>query len=104
VFFATHDPTTLNRQGADVGSQYRSVVFYHSEAQRMTAEKVILRLDREMVYARPLVTEVTPFTVFYPAEDYHRNYFERNSGQPYCRMVVAPKVEKIRKLYRAEIK
>ena len=97
-FFATHDPTTLNRQGADVGTQYRSAIFYHSPEQKLAAEKVILQLENERVYDRPVVTEVTPFTAFYPAEDYHKDYFERNGEQPYCRMVVAPKVAKIKKI------
>ena len=98
-FFATHDPTTLNRQGADVGTQYRSAIFYHSPEQKLAAEKVILQLENERVYDRPVVTEVTPFTAFYPAEDYHKDYFERNGEQPYCRMVVAPKVAKIKKIF-----
>jgi peptide-methionine (S)-S-oxide reductase len=97
-FFATHDPTTLNRQGADVGTQYRSAIFYHSPEQKLAAEKVILQLENERLYDRPVVTEVTPFTAFYPAEDYHKDYFERNGEQPYCRMVVAPKVAKIKKI------
>jgi len=97
-FLAPHDPTTLNRQGADVGTQYRSAIFYHSPEQKLAAEKVILQLENERVYDRPVVTEVTPFTAFYPAEDYHKDYFERNGEQPYCRMVVAPKVAKIKKI------
>ncbi len=101
-FFATHDPTTLNRQGADVGTQYRSAIFFHSPEQKKVAEKVILQLENGGVYDRPLVTEVTPFTAFYFAESYHKDYFERNSGQPYCRMVVAPKVEKIKKLLKGK--
>lgn len=101
-FFATHDPTTLNRQGADVGTQYRSAIFYHSPEQKLAAEKLILQLENERAYDRPIVTEVTPFTAFYKAEDYHKDYFERNGGQPYCRMVVAPKVEKIKKILKKE--
>jgi len=101
-FFATHDPTTLNRQGADVGTQYRSAIFYHSPEQKLAAEKVILQLENERVYDRPVVTEVTPFTAFYMAEDYHKDYFERNGGQPYCRLVVAPKVDKIRKILKEQ--
>lgn len=101
-FFATHDPTTLNRQGADVGTQYRSAIFYHSPEQKLAAEKLIQQLENDRVYDRPIVTEVTPFTAFYKAEDYHKNYFERNGGQPYCRMVVAPKVDKIKKILKKE--
>lgn len=99
VFFLTHDPTTLNRQGADVGTQYRSAIFYHSEEQKKTAEDIIQRLTREKVYDSPIVTEVTKFTNFYVAEDYHHNYFSRNPNQPYCQYVVAPKVEKFRKVF-----
>lgn len=101
-FFATHDPTTLNRQGADVGTQYRSAIFYHSPEQKLAAEKLILQLENERAFDRPIVTEVTPFTAFYKAEDYHKDYFERNGGQPYCRLVVAPKVEKIKKILKKE--
>lgn len=99
VFFLTHDPTTLNRQGADVGTQYRSAIFYHSEEQKKTAEEIIMNLTREKVYDNPIVTEVTKFTNFYVAEDYHHNYFSRNPNQPYCQYVVAPKVEKFRKVF-----
>ncbi len=104
VFFETHDPTTLNRQGNDVGTQYRSAVFYHSEEQKETAEKIIQQLENEKVYNNPIVTEVTPFTNFYVAEDYHINYFERNKNQPYCRFVVAPKVEKFQKVFKDKLK
>jgi len=100
VFFQVHDPTTLNRQGADVGTQYRSAVFYHSEAQKTAAEAMIRKVNDSRMYAKPVVTEVTAFTRFYPAEDYHRNYYSRNRMQPYCRMVVAPKVEKFQKLFK----
>lgn len=96
VFFSVHDPTTLNRQGADTGTQYRSVVFYHTEEQKTEAEKMILEMENEKIFTSPVVTEVAPFTAFYPAEDYHRDYFARNGNQPYCRMVVAPKVAKFR--------
>jgi peptide-methionine (S)-S-oxide reductase len=99
VFFLTHDPTTLNRQGADVGTQYRSAIFYHSEEQKKIAEEIILNLTREKAYDNPIVTEVTQFTNFYVAEDYHHNYFSRNPNQPYCQYVVAPKVEKFRKVF-----
>ncbi len=99
VFFALHDPTTLNRQGADVGTQYRSAIFYHSEEQKKESEKIIARLEREKAFEAPIVTEVTPYTGFYKAEDYHRDYYARNPLQPYCRMVVAPKVKKVEKLF-----
>ena len=104
VFFVTHDPTTLNRQGNDVGTQYRSAIFYHSEAQKQTAKQVIELLEKEKVYAKPIVTEVTAFDAFYPAEDYHINYFARNKNQPYCQYVVAPKVEKFRKVFKDKMK
>ncbi|GAP70482.1 methionine-S-sulfoxide reductase [Bacteroidales bacterium 6E] len=104
VFFATHDPTTLNRQGADVGTQYRSAIFYHTESQKKEAEKVILELERSGAHENPIVTEVKAFTNFYEAEDYHKNYFNNNRNQPYCRYVVAPKVEKFNKLFKDKIK
>jgi peptide-methionine (S)-S-oxide reductase len=104
VFFVTHDPTTLNRQGNDVGTQYRSAVFYHSEQQKQTAQKVIELLTKDKVYNKPIVTEVTKFDVFYVAEDYHFNYFARNKNQPYCQYVVAPKVEKFRKVFKEKMK
>jgi peptide-methionine (S)-S-oxide reductase len=99
VFFGTHDPTTLNRQGADVGTQYRSVIFYHDAEQKAAAQRVIADLEREKVFAKPIVTQVVPFENFYPAEDYHQEYYERNSGQPYCQVVIAPKLEKLRDKY-----
>lgn len=99
VFFTIHDPTTLNRQGGDVGTQYRSAVFYHSPEQRETAEQVIAEMSAARVWDSPIVTEVAPLEKFYPAEDYHQNYFEKNPTQPYCRAVVAPKVSKFRKLF-----
>ncbi len=104
VFFAFHDPTTLNRQGADVGTQYRSAIFYHTAEQKQTAEAMIEALDAEQIWDGPIVTEVTPFRAFYVAEDYHQEYFARNAGQPYCRAVVAPKVAKFRKQYTARLK
>lgn len=104
VFFVTHDPTTLNRQGNDVGTQYRSAIFYHSEQQKQTAQKVIELLTKDKVYNKPIVTEVTAFSAFYPAEDYHVNYFARNKNQPYCQFVVAPKVEKFRKVFKEKMK
>lgn len=104
VFFKTHDPTTLNRQGNDVGTQYRSAVFYHNPEQKQTAEKVIELFQQDAVYDDPIVTEVTAFDVFYVAEDYHHNYFERNKNQPYCQFVVAPKVEKFKKIFKEKLK
>ena len=97
IFFTIHDPTTLNRQGADVGTQYRSAIFYHNVEQKAIAEQVMQELDTANVWGAPLVTEVTPFREFYPAEDYHQGYFERNPEQAYCRLVIAPKLEKFRK-------
>jgi len=104
VFFTIHDPTTLNRQGADVGTQYRSAVFYHSPAQREAAEQTIAELTAEGVWDAPVVTEVVPLETFYPAEDYHQDYFEKNPYQPYCRAVVAPKVAKFRKHFLERLK
>src|SRR5580698_1587095 len=104
IFFATHDPTTLNRQGNDSGTQYRSVVFYHSPEQRLTAEELIRQLTAEKAFADPIVTAVEPATEFYPAENYHQNYFENHPRQPYCAFVVAPKVKKFRKKFAARVK
>jgi peptide-methionine (S)-S-oxide reductase len=104
VFFATHDPTTLNRQGNDVGTQYRSAVFFHNEEQKQIAEEVIQLLEKEKAYDDPIVTEVTAFSAFYLAEDYHHNYFARNKNQPYCQFVVAPKVEKFKKVFKEKLK
>jgi len=104
VFFATHDPTTLNRQGADVGTQYRSGVFYHDDEQKRIAEEVIAKLDEAKVFPRKIVTEVTKATTFYPAEDYHQDYFANNPFQPYCQAVAAPKVDKVRKVFKDLLK
>lgn len=104
VFFVIHDPTTLNRQGADVGSQYRSAIFYHTDEQRAVAEQVIAELTAEAVWPNPIVTEVTAAPVFYPAEDYHQDYFANNPYQPYCMGVVAPKVAKFRQKFLAKLK
>jgi peptide-methionine (S)-S-oxide reductase len=104
VFFATHDPTTLNRQGADVGTQYRSGVFYHDDEQKRIAEAVIAKLDAAKVFTGKIVTEVTKATIFYPAEDYHQDYFATNPFQPYCQAVAAPKVEKVRKVFKDLVK
>ncbi|MFN6201655.1 MAG: peptide-methionine (S)-S-oxide reductase MsrA [Acidobacteriota bacterium] len=99
IFFTIHDPTTLNRQGADQGSQYRSAIFYHSEEQRDVANATIERLTRDGVWAQPIVTEVAPLAKFYPAEGYHQNYYRNNPVQPYCLMVVRPKVAKYREKF-----
>ena len=104
VFFAIHDPTTKDRQGNDVGSQYRSVIFAQSPEQRAEAEAVIAELGREKLWDRPIVTEVANAATFYPAEAYHQRYFERNAGQPYCQFVVAPKVAKFRKEFVDRLK
>lgn len=104
VFFVIHDPTTRDRQGNDVGPQYRSVVFYHTPEQKMTAERVITRLGAERVWRDPIVTEVVPAGTFYPAEAYHQQYFARNPYQPYCQFVVAPKVAKFRKHFLEKLK
>ncbi|EWY42050.1 methionine sulfoxide reductase A [Skermanella stibiiresistens SB22] len=99
VFFTTHDPTTLNRQGNDAGPQYRSVIFYHDAEQERTAREVMKSVSDRRVWDRPLVTELSPLPVFYPAEAYHDDYYARNGGQPYCQVVIAPKVAKVRKQY-----
>ncbi|MBS1769135.1 MAG: peptide-methionine (S)-S-oxide reductase MsrA [Acidobacteria bacterium] len=104
VFFTVHDPTTLNRQGGDIGTQYRSSVFYHSEAQKQAAEDVIREIDAAAIYPNPIVTEVVPFEKFWPAEDYHQEYFVNNPNQPYCSAVIAPKVAKFRKMYAERLK
>lgn len=99
VFFTVHDPTTLNRQGADVGTQYRSVIFYHSDEQKRTAEAVMAEIDAKGLYPNPIVTELAPHDTFYPAESYHQDYYQNNRAQPYCQFVIAPKVAKFRKEY-----
>ncbi|MEX2177289.1 MAG: peptide-methionine (S)-S-oxide reductase MsrA [Gemmatimonadaceae bacterium] len=99
VLFTIHDPTTLNRQGGDEGTQYRSIILTHSPEQEQAAREVIAGLEANQVWKDPIVTEVVPFSVFYPAEEYHQDYFNKNPGQPYCSAVVAPKVSKIRKEY-----
>ena len=103
VFFTIHDPTTLNRQGGDVGTQYRSAIFYHSPEQRDVATEVIIALEAARVWDAPIVTEVVPFDVFYPAEDYHQEYYRNNENQPYCRAVIAPKVAKFRQKYLGQL-
>jgi len=104
VFFAIHDPTTPNRQGADEGPQYRSAIFYHTPEQKAIAEQMIKELDAKGVWDRPIVTEVTPFQKFYRAEDYHQDYYKNNPGQSYCRIVIAPKVAKARKQFLEKLK
>lgn len=104
AFFTIHDPTTLNRQGADVGTQYRSAIFYHSPAQKETAEQTIAELNAEQIWDAPIVTEVVPVEEFYVAEDYHQEYFAQNPAQPYCRAVVAPKVAKFRQKFLEKLK
>ncbi len=104
VLFTIHDPTTLNRQGNDMGTQYRSGIFYHSPEQKATAEELIRELTAARLWGNPIVTEVTPFKASYPAEDYHQRYFEHNPDQTYCRVVVAPKVAKFRKQYLSRLK
>ncbi|HEY0673579.1 MAG TPA: peptide-methionine (S)-S-oxide reductase MsrA [Longimicrobiales bacterium] len=99
MFFAIHDPTTLNRQGADVGTQYRSAIFYHDEAQKQEAERVIAELSEEKIWGAPIVTEVVPLEKFYPAEDYHREYYDRNPEQGYCQVVISPKLSKLRQKF-----
>ena len=104
VFFSMHDPTTLNRQGDDVGPQYRSVIFWHSEAQRETAEAVVRELARGGVFPDPIVTQIVQASEFWPAEDYHQNYLNTHPNQPYCAIVVAPKVAKFRKKFASRLK
>lgn len=104
VFWQVHDPTTLNRQGGDVGTQYRSAIFYHNNEQKEIAEDYMKILNEEKVYPDPIITEITAFTNFYPAEDYHQDYFELNGEQPYCKAVVRPKVEKFRKVFKDKLK
>ena len=104
VFFTIHDPTTLNRQGVDVGTQYRSAIFYHTADQKAAAERVIAELQSEHVWDDPIVTELKPLEAFYPAEEYHRDYYRRNPTQGYCSAVIAPKVAKVRKLFLDKLK
>ncbi|QLC67540.1 peptide-methionine (S)-S-oxide reductase MsrA [Flavobacterium sp. LPB0248] len=104
VFFTVHDPTTLNRQGADVGTQYRSVIFYKNEEQKKAAQSIIADLNKAKVYNSPIVTKVEPFKVFYKAEDYHQNYYANNKNQPYCKMVIQPKIEKFEKVFKDKLK
>ncbi len=104
IFFSVHDPTTLNRQGADVGTQYRSAIFYHNEEQKAIAGALIKELDESHVWDKPIVTEVVPLDEFYPAEDYHRDYFTRNPEKAYCRTVISPKVARFRQRWAQRLK
>ncbi|MBN1318933.1 MAG: peptide-methionine (S)-S-oxide reductase MsrA [Anaerolineales bacterium] len=104
LFFSVHDPTTLNRQGADSGTQYRSIILYHSQEQKETANRIIRELDQSGVWKNPIVTRVEPFTVFYPAEEYHQGYFANNPNAGYCQFVIAPKVAKFRKNFVARLR
>ncbi len=104
IFFTIHDPTTLNRQGADVGTQYRSAIFYHDEEQKRVAEEVIKEITAAKIWPKPIVTQVVPLDVFYAAENYHQDYFANNPMQPYCQVVVAPKVAKFRKQYYEKLR
>jgi peptide-methionine (S)-S-oxide reductase len=104
IFFSTHDPTTLNRQGPDVGTQYRSVIFYRDDKQKATAEQVMKEMSEQEIYNAPIVTQLEPFKTFYRAEDYHRDYFKRHPEQAYCRLLIAPKIAKLRELYMSKLK
>ncbi len=104
IYFAMHDPTTLNRQGADVGTQYRSIIFYHNDGQKATAEQVIKEMIMAKVWDSPVVTQIEPFKAFYKAEDYHKDYFKKHREQPYCKLVIAPKIAKLREYYRKKLK
>lgn len=104
IFFGTHDPTQLSRQGADVGSQYRSVIFYYNEEQKAIAEQLIADLESEKVYDRPIVTKVEPLKAFYPAEEYHKDYFRKHPKLPYCQAVITPKIAKLQKTYLSKLK
>ncbi len=104
VFWKTHDPTTLNSQGNDHGTQYRSVIFYHNEKQKELAEKYKTELNKSGAWSKPIVTEITPFKAFYKAENYHQNYFNQNGDQPYCQYVIQPKVDKFRKVFKDKLK
>jgi len=104
IFFHVHDPTTMNKQGADVGTQYRSVIFYHNQSQKQTAEFIINKLADNSTFSNPIVTQITPFTAFYKAEEYHQNYFAKNPDAAYCSYVIKPKVDKFKKKYSEKLK
>jgi peptide-methionine (S)-S-oxide reductase len=104
IFWKTHDPTTLNRQGNDVGTQYRSVIFYHNETQKQLAEKYKKELDKAGIWNKPIVTEIALFKAFYKAEEYHQNYYRLNAAQPYCVFIIQPKLEKFKKVFKEKLK
>lgn len=104
IFFHTHNPTTFNQQGNDRGTQYRSVIFTHSDSQETAAKKILQKMESEKVYSDPIVTEIVPFTRFYKAEDYHRNYFDKNGSAPYCSVIISPKIHKLLNLYGDDVK
>ena len=104
VFWSSHDPTTLNRQGNDVGPQYRSAIFYHTDAQKEKAENYKTELNKSGAFEKPIITEIEPFKIFYPAENYHQNYYNNNAAQPYCSYVIKPKVEKFQKVFKDKLK
>jgi peptide-methionine (S)-S-oxide reductase len=104
IFFSIHDPTSLNRQGADVGTQYRSAIFYHNQEQKKTAQDLIIELDREGIWDRPIVTSLEPLKVFYPAEAYHKEYFKKHPKEPYCQAIIAPKLAKLQARFLDKIK
>jgi peptide-methionine (S)-S-oxide reductase len=104
IFFVVHDPTTLNRQGADVGTQYRSVIFYHNDEQKATAKQVIKKITEAKIWDAPIVTQIEPFKAFYRAEEHHKRYFKKHPEQPYCRLVITPKITKLREQYRKKLK
>ena len=104
VFFSTHDPTTLNRQGGDTGTQYRSVIFYHNEEQKKSAEQFKQQLEKEKAFKNPIVTEIAPYSEFFPAENYHQEYFDRNGEAPYCQFVIAPKLQKFTSGFKEKLK
>ena len=104
IFFATHDPTSINRQGADVGTQYRSVIFYHNKTQKIVAEKVITSLNEQKIWDNPIVTDVEPLELFYFAEEYHKEYYKKHPKQAYCQVVISPKVAKLRQRYISKLK
>lgn len=104
VFWKVHDPTTLNRQGADAGTQYRSVIFYHNQSQKELADKYKTKLNEAKAFDNPVVTEISPFTKFYKAEDYHQNYYNDNKSQPYCQMVISPKLKKFEEVFGTKLK
>jgi len=104
IFFTVHDPTTLNRQGADVGTQYRSAIFWHDEGQRQTAEEVVAEITKDHIWKKPIVTQILPLEKFYPAEEYHRDYFSKHPEQAYCQIVIAPKIDKLQKKWANRLK